>query len=221
MVATFTSSWVGYNVKTVVPLGPETTAVLCCPPGYSKGSWGHLCTSTVTVDQVLVYVAPRLDGIAYDRGPVRTTTVDKAATVQGDGVPIWWQNSDSAVLAAAATKMPTKTSENSQALSTPTLSPSESLANLPKHNTKSGLSTGAKVGLGVGIPIAVLLALAIAFILLRRRKARKPAAVMHSSSGNGQYVAKVKQAPVTHELRSEPVHEMEGETTRKPELPAT
>jgi hypothetical protein len=172
-----------------------------------------MCASSITVDQVLTYIAPKLDGTGFDRGDVRTTTVDQAATVQGDGIPIWWQSSDSAILAAAVTQTLAGLSESSQTLSTPTSSATQSPAAPAEQDESSGLSTGAKIGLGVGIPIAVLLGLATAFILIRRRKARRIPPIPRTSDGNGHQVpvAELMQPPIKYELRSEPVHEMEGE----------
>lgn len=192
--------------------------MLCCPPGYSKGKYGHMCASTITVDQEVTYIMPKPAGTGWDRGDVKTTTVDKEATIQGDGIPIWWQSTDSAVLAAAAVQTSAGVSGSSQTLSTPTSSPSQSTGAPPEQDTDSGLSNGAKIGLGVGIPIVVLIGLAIAFILFRRRRTKKTLGTSHTDNMYGHHapVAELMQPPIKYELRSEPIHEMEGEIPRKP-----
>jgi hypothetical protein len=231
---TFTSLFTGDASRTVVPLGPETTAVLCCPPGYVKGIWGHRCTSTVTVDQVLRYVAPRLDGTGYDRGETKETTIEQETRVIGDGVPIWWQASDLPVLEAAAQMTPTSmppsasTSGAPSEGSAPTLPENTSASDAERNQSSSssgGLTTGGKIGLGVGLPIAILLGLFIGYMFARRRRAKKigggdsaiPSEMaQHENGGVG-----AGKSAARYELKSDPVFEMDGGAGGKVELPAS
>jgi hypothetical protein len=177
-----------------------------------------MCASTITVDQEITYIAPKLAGTGWDRGDIRTTTVDKESTIQGDGIPIWWQSSDSSVLAAAVAQTSAGFSGSSQTLSTPTPSPNQSPGATVEQDTDSGLSNGAKIGLGVGIPTVVLIGLTIAFIFFRRRRAKRTLTTSLTDNRNGHPapVAELMQPPIKYELRSEPIHEMEGEIPRKP-----
>jgi hypothetical protein len=138
--------------------------------------------STVTVDQVLQYVAPRLDGPGYDRGDVKNSTIEHETTIQGDGVPIWWQETDREVLERAASMTPTPSSSPSSVAESPSSGTSSGLPeNTSSSNQNSqdqslhasGLSTGAKIGLGVGIPLAGLLGLAPGYMVFRRRMLRR------------------------------------------------
>lgn len=90
-----------------------------------------------------------------------------AGYVQGDGVPIMWQATDSAVLerataTAGTTPISPKVSPTNTSSETGMPSPSP-----------GGLSTGAKVGLGVGISVAAIILLLLGFFLGKRRRERQ------------------------------------------------
>jgi len=158
--------------------------------------------------------------------------------VHGDGVPIWWQDKDKEVLERAAQMTPSALPESSGSLVVG--SPTEGASSGLPENTNSstsdqsqssspsaGLSTGAKIGLGVGIPLAILLGLALGFILFRRRSKRKTGAPVANSGyemGNGS--GRVGGAGMMrnketarHELKSEPMYELDDGAARKVELP--
>jgi hypothetical protein len=212
--------------------------------GYDKGVYGHACTSKVAKDQTLHYVNPRQNGTVWDRGEIRPTVIESATSVHGDGVPIWWQDKDKEVLERAAQMTPSTVPEGSGSLvvgnptegassglpentnsSTSDQSPSSSSSS---SSSSSGLSTGAKIGLGVGIPLAILLGLALGYILFRRRMKRKIAPVanggyeMGNGSGVGGDGGMMQNKEIArHELKSDPVYELDDDAARKVELPTS
>jgi hypothetical protein len=159
--------------------------------------------------------------------------------IYGDGVPIWWQDKDKEVLDSAARMTPSSAPESSGTLvagaseGASSELPQDTNSSTPDHNqfssSSSGLSTGAKIGLGVGIPLAILLGLALGYILFRRRMKRKlgaPAASkdtyeMGNGSGNVAGGGMMQRKEIArHELKSEPVYELDNDAGRKIELPA-
>jgi hypothetical protein len=235
---TFTSLTWGFG-SVRIDLGTETTAVLCCPSGYDKGGYGHACTSKVAKDQTLHYVNPRQNGTVWDRGEIRPTVIETATFIHGDGVPIWWQDKDKEVLDRAAQMTPSALPQSSGSLVAG--NPTEGASSVLPENTNSstpgqsqssssssGLSTGAKIGLGVGIPLAILLGLALGYILFRRRTKRKiaPPANGGYEMGNGSGVVggggmMQNKEIARHELKSDPVYELDDEAARKVELPTS
>lgn len=210
----FTLITSGADSRTVALLGPETKAVLCCPSGYSYGGFGHQCTSTVTKNQVLTYVGPKLNGTdGWIRGSVKSTTLTTTSYVWGDGIPIWWQSSDEAALTAASTLMPTQTVSPT---TTQTSSSTTQTGGSSDSNTQSSFSTSAKIGLGVGIPLAVLLGLGIGWFVFRHQKANTP--LLHSNNEHGQYIGASSKEPVAQQLQGQPRYEMGDHSVYRHEL---
>jgi hypothetical protein len=232
-VTTWTSSWHGIDGATIVPLPAETTAVLCCPSGYTTGPWANACASAMQQDTRVTYFQPFSSNGVYYPGSVTVGDFAKGEVVVGDGVPIWYQASDSKVL-AAATQTVAPTSSPATPQSNATTRPTDSFAsnsptsissasNIAVPNSSSGLSTGAKVGLGVAIPLAIVLGLVLGWFLFRRRKAKT-----HSSSAKemeyyGAYTPEDAALKTyyahAHELE-QPVQELPGQPGLAHELPA-
>jgi hypothetical protein len=154
-------------------------------------------------------------------------------------VPIWWQDKDKELLERAAQMTPSTVPESSGSLVVG--SPTEGASSgLPENtnssnsdqsqpsSSSSGLSTGTKIGLGVGIPLAILLGLALGYILFRRRTKRKIASVtnggyeMGNGNGGGGDGGMMQNKEVArHELKSDPVYELDDDAARKVELPTS
>lgn len=113
-----------------------------------------------------------------------TNQAPESELVKGDGIPIWWQQSDAAMLSSAAagtpSSVPAETSRtggglvveptDSSAISSPT---SPGTTNTASGEESSGLSTGAKAGIGVGVALGVVvIGLVLGFFLWRRRRNR-------------------------------------------------
>lgn len=100
--------------------------------------------------------------------------METSQIVLGDGIPIWWQRSDSSVLAAAAAQTPSgrATSGSSPVSATASATNTGSAGQIGNAGPGGGggLSTGAKIGLGVGIPLGIIALLAIGFLLWRKKK---------------------------------------------------
>ncbi|KAH5435988.1 hypothetical protein HBI16_117230 [Parastagonospora nodorum] len=237
-VTTFTSTWFGIDDAKVIPLRPDTTAVLCCPPGYSKGIWAYACASFLAEDTSLSYIVPSSVNGKWEAGDVSVGSFPKGYPVQGDGVPVWYQSSDSQVLAAAATRTAGESSSLASRMSsastaqTPTSTPppTGSPAVQPESTSSSGgLSTGAKIGLGVGIPVAIIFGLVLGWLIFRRRKAKAVPAGTHEMSESEQYPYHGAYSPEdarsktyyahTSELDGQ-LHEMPDHHDRPQELPA-
>ncbi|KAL5371016.1 hypothetical protein DPSP01_014541 [Paraphaeosphaeria sporulosa] len=158
---------------SVIPLDTQTTAALCCPSGFHYLGAGHRCVSTVSRDQRIPYVSPTSNGAdGWIRGLVSTSTLDSEMTVYGDGVPIWWQSSDEAVLAkaAAATNSIATASEVQSSAQSVTPSASGSSMTELEPAKKDGLSSGAKAGIGVSVAVCILGAILAAFLVFLRRR---------------------------------------------------
>ncbi|KAH7092479.1 hypothetical protein FB567DRAFT_576852 [Paraphoma chrysanthemicola] len=169
---TFSASFGIFPSPRYLSLGPETSAALCCPSGYSYYENGPQCFSAVSQEQLITYYSYSLVDNEWRSGKVSTLALGTSTIVKGDGIPIFWQQSDSAVLARASTL--TRKLQASSLLATPgpsSVAPSTSptLADTPAPPSH-GLSTGAKIGLGVGIPMAIIALLAIGFLVWRRRR---------------------------------------------------
>ncbi|KAH8805101.1 hypothetical protein F5884DRAFT_440466 [Xylogone sp. PMI_703] len=173
---TFTSSFTGHHDSTL-SLGADTTAVLCCPSGYSYLDYNHRCASGFAdITTYLTFYSPISGDDAWTKGPVLTDQWVQGTstwTIFGDGIPVWYQSSDLALFRAATATKSSTTSSTSTSTS-PTSTSTSPATSTPTSNSSSGLSTGAKIGIGVGIPLAVL-ALGIigfAYYMRRRRKNR-------------------------------------------------
>ncbi len=146
---------------------------------YVGGAQGHQCQSAFTsTSQTLTYFSPTLNGNNQWTDTADPDTLVATAapdyTVFGDGIPIWYQESDLAAFAQAASTSTSATQKESSTTSTTqtgssTISTSASSATAT-GNSSSGLSSGAKIGIGVGIPLAVIaVGLVGAFFWFRRR----------------------------------------------------
>lgn len=113
-------------------------------------------------------------------------------TVEGNGVPVWWQQSDEAVLSKASittqpsTSQPISTDENlyqptnqqpptrrsqaSHLQATATSTASFTPTKEPLSQSSGGLPSGARIGLGVSIPLVITVALLLGIFLWRRRR---------------------------------------------------
>jgi hypothetical protein len=102
-----------------------------------------------------------------------TAIANPTYNIYGDGIPVWWQQSDLEAFAntGASTSTPGQTSTQTSsrtATQIPTKSPSSSPS--PTSAAKPGLSAGTKIGLGVGIPlVAIVAGFVAAFIWFRGR----------------------------------------------------
>lgn len=135
---------------------------------YVGGAQGHQCQSAFTsTSYTLTYVSPTLNGNNQWTDTANSNTLIATAapdyTVFGDGIPIWYQQSDLAVFAQAAS---TSTSTTQTGSSITSMSASATATD----TGSTGLSSGAKIGIGVGIPLAVIaVGLVGAFFWFRRR----------------------------------------------------
>ncbi|RDW63371.1 hypothetical protein BP6252_10916 [Coleophoma cylindrospora] len=171
-ITTFSASFPGHS-NTMLTLSPETTAVLCCPLGFSYISSigiGHKCQAITEYPATYVTVSTAPDSVypvTTDDGPYSSYY---SATIVGDGIPIWYQSKDLPVPTTPNTSPATTGSQPSMSSSSPTTSviPSSS-----PTSQSSGLSTGAKIGLGVAIP-TVTIAFILGFILYIRYYRHRP-----------------------------------------------
>jgi hypothetical protein len=150
---------------------------------------GHVCASKITQSQVVNFIKPTPQGTEYDVETAHDTTLAKASWAYAHGYQAWYQSSDQAVFAAAATATSLPASNilpntlaspglSSGAMPSNTASPptddKESSTGLVADSSSgSGLSTGAKAGIGVGVGLAALAVMVLAFVLYRRSKRRK------------------------------------------------
>ncbi|KAH7393817.1 hypothetical protein DE146DRAFT_633768 [Phaeosphaeria sp. MPI-PUGE-AT-0046c] len=167
VAATFRSSFLFTRLGTGVPsayhlpLGPDTSAALCCPSYVNRGypAWGrsddHVCASSITRGQSIKFIAPSLAGLIYNAGSPMTTTATGLTLVKGDGIPIWWQSTDTEMLSSVAAATSTSWNEykSGHSIEIPVV----------------GLSIGAKTGIGIGVSALVIASLLLTFFLLRKR----------------------------------------------------
>jgi len=69
---------------------------------YYAAPAGHQCASSLLPGQTVLYFSPTQAGTSEDRGAVTTSSVLDPTQIICDGIPIWWQASDAAVLSAAS-----------------------------------------------------------------------------------------------------------------------
>ncbi|CAI9631341.1 hypothetical protein GT037_003297 [Alternaria burnsii] len=222
-----------YPSPSAFALGSATTAAICCPSGFSLYLQGHLCRSWITADQVLTLA---VYDDQFSSSTLSISTQVSYSYVIGDGVPIMWQATDSAVLERATITTSGQTVEDTTRTS-PTTSSTDTVSSNETHApSPGGLSTGAKVGLGVGIPVAVIALLAIGiFIMKRKRRYRianeataqspgynvgyedTPPAQAYELPGHGaaKYGHEYQGAPQYHEMQSNPAR-----TDTRHELPS-
>ncbi|KAE8442742.1 hypothetical protein EG329_002882 [Mollisiaceae sp. DMI_Dod_QoI] len=181
--ATFTSTFLGLgpSLTEAIPLGTDTSAFLCCPTNFGYQNIGHACTSIALPGETISYIYPTQAGLSQDRGTVTTSSVRATTTIACDGIPIWWQDADAAVLSAAST-ISSASSTSSTATNTQSSSASSTASNTATGTpspSKSGLSTGAKAAIGVCIPVVFLALLAGVFWFFRTRRKRAIDAQTH------------------------------------------
>ncbi|KAH6684193.1 hypothetical protein B0J14DRAFT_646101 [Halenospora varia] len=149
--------------------------------GYAYDGSDHQCRSAFTsTTSNLAYISPTTNGnnqwtnTAASNVGTTIAAANPTYNVYGDGVAVWWEQSDLAIFAAASAKATTTSPTTSPTVSptttqkvSPTSSPS------PSPTRSGGLSTGAKIGIGVGVPLAVIAIGVIgAFIWFRKRGRR-------------------------------------------------
>lgn len=142
--------------------------------------------------------SPSQVGQAWQLGSATTSIATKATYIEGDGVPIWWQNSDSSVLAQASA---TTTSMTSGASPSPSSTGTTSTPD-------SGLSSGTKIGLGVGLAIAGVLLGLLALFFVRKRRREHAEAERHGllpagetkHESNATEIYQLDATPPSHEL---------------------
>ncbi|APA09131.1 hypothetical protein sscle_04g039010 [Sclerotinia sclerotiorum 1980 UF-70] len=130
---------------TQLKLGDETTAVVCCPSGFSYSSDGHACGSTFwSTTSTLFYINPSLNAlnswVSTDANtPLTTRASGSPYIIFGDGIPIWWQASDLQVFSSAAAA-PSIT-PSMTATSTATLGSGADSATLTQTSPRSPMQT--------------------------------------------------------------------------------
>ena len=139
---------------------------------------GHRCVSPITSNQVVTYIHPKNLGVGWEAGPVLNSTFPVATSAYLDGVQVWWQSSDEALLSSVAQSTPstatmpltiTAISTTSPAVRSSASPATASSSPSPTVHAPSGLPTGAKIGIGISVPAVALVALLFGFIVWRRR----------------------------------------------------
>ncbi|KAH7393866.1 hypothetical protein DE146DRAFT_110279 [Phaeosphaeria sp. MPI-PUGE-AT-0046c] len=236
VAATFSKCFEVVPLDQCLSLGPETSAGLCCPSGYTSYRSGHQCASTITSGQDVTFIAPSLVGLGWETGTPVTNMATETAIVKGDGIPIWWQSTDASMLSAAAAQTPSSmTVEVSKTggglVGEPTgssSSTSASAASSPDISStavgeSSGLSTGTKAGIGVGVSVGVIvIGLLMGFFFWRRRRSRSKKVgelpvQLGNGNGGGKFGPSVYQRQEMNPVY--PRQEMDGETRH--ELPGS
>lgn len=163
-------------------LGPDTSAALCCPSGWVGHTYYFDCRTTLSSGTI--YKGYGI-GTNQGLGPVAPLTFSFNEYVTGQGIPIWWQQSDfptssttglTSMIGSSGPPNPTvspppidtsRSNARSSGPPIPTVSP-------PSIDTsRSGISTGVKIAIGVGIPFAVLFVVAIGSVIFIRRRRQK------------------------------------------------
>lgn len=203
--------------------------------GYTYYGNGHECGSTITQGQAVAFVSPTFLGNSWDFGTPTTNKWVTGTAVGGDGIPIWWQSSDVAMLARASAMASTaEVTANAQSVSRSTSGtalPSDT-STAAATSGSGGLSTGAKIGIGVSVPVGFLVALLLGFLLWRRRRNRQGTDAGIGRDDMTQQEKTGLPTPSTvdgnvHELHSPHSygsrHELPPDTTwhRRSELPET
>jgi hypothetical protein len=131
------------------------SAYLARSMGYYAG--GHQCSGVLPAKETIAMAAS---------GIIVTSVLSTPMTVDADGIPLIWEESD----------LPKSTSVFQRATSSSSLSPTSTShpASSMDHSGQSGLAEGAKIGIGVGVPLgAVTIGAVVFFHILRRRRKRK------------------------------------------------
>ncbi|KAK4175050.1 hypothetical protein QBC36DRAFT_379673 [Triangularia setosa] len=172
-----------YSQKALAPKG--TTAWLCCPSGFapdrpwSSTLWHNTrdCASTVPRHSTMTNVWMTTDPV----GALSTIIASTRLMVLAKGIPIMWQQSDTAVVDWWETANPLLSAPTTTSSSFPTgqtifrtvtgpggsvstlsdeITPSSTGAQDPSDSQSatqsSDLSTGAKIGIGVSVGVAII-----------------------------------------------------------------
>jgi H+/gluconate symporter-like permease len=117
------------------------------------------------------------DGSFRTAGATSTSAAQSSTGARCDGVPIWWQASDVAVLSSAShilfspglstTTGPTATSNTAPQFTTTSL-PIPSASPLSDSNSH-GLSTSAEIAIGICIPLTLLAVSAVLLAYFKKR----------------------------------------------------
>lgn len=119
----------------------------------------------------LSYIYPTKAGTSPDRGTISTSSVDGIVTVWCDGIPIWQQVTDAAVLSAAST-ITSSSSSPTRTQPPPTRTQPPPTASV---SPGGGLSTGTKAAIGVVIPVIFLAIVFGVFWFFRTRRRNRVA----------------------------------------------
>ncbi|CZR63619.1 uncharacterized protein PAC_13516 [Phialocephala subalpina] len=173
---TATSTFGGYS-DAYLTIGSDTTAVLCCPSGYTALYFNHGCRSDFLQGTTIVtYKSPTsiINGNWDNTNSATTTTHIEAGasawTVFGDGIPIWYQATDQLAITSGPTTSSSPTISHTTSSIPATTSPTSPIS------TSTGLSTGSKAGIGISVAVGVTaLAALTGFFMFKRRKRYKAA----------------------------------------------
>ncbi|KAF3011221.1 hypothetical protein E8E13_011629 [Curvularia kusanoi] len=170
------TSWSAVSTRTTASGASDwidgETALECCPPGFVGGG-GGICNPGSSGAMPVVRCgeadAEENENVVYTAGQWPA-----GVTAQVTALQLRYQPSDVGSSASA-----TATGSGSLSTNTSTSGPSGS------SSGKQGLSTGAKAAIGTTIPLAFILFALAAFLLWRRRKHRKAAAVVPKDLNDG------------------------------------
>ena len=141
---------------------------------YTYAGAGHACTSVVTKDQRISYVqATNIGASRWDRGPITTTTMASESTIWGNGVQVWWQDSDLAVFASSTN---VQDPHPQSPLSTSSTGALVLPVSTPKNNNNGAGELPRNVAIGVSVSVTLALITgftAVLFFLRHRRKHSK------------------------------------------------
>ncbi|PQE27953.1 hypothetical protein CJF30_00009153 [Rutstroemia sp. NJR-2017a BBW] len=165
--ATVTSSFGAYGVQ--LSLGTDTTAVVCCPQGFSYMGFDRKCSSTLFLPSTMVYFSPSSDADGAWSSTTDTSTLLISGMtriiVSANGVPVWAQASDAVKFASAASEA-ASTSSSKTIITEPAKSSIYPNSTVPTitaatstsepHSNSNSLSTGAKIAIGIAIPFFIL-----------------------------------------------------------------
>ncbi|POS69147.1 hypothetical protein DHEL01_v212460 [Diaporthe helianthi] len=178
----FTCPEAYYEVYTST-LDSHTTQTLCCPSHYrlhvanfARPAFPSQCTSTLTAQQSLTWQdqfrISETDGSTWSLTP-KSTVVPQGSTFTVYGWPVNGLNvvASSTASATSATGTGSSTVFETDAGSTSASIPDSSAAASSGSNSSSNL--GVIIGATVGIVVGILLLVVGAFVLWRKRRARK------------------------------------------------
>ena len=148
---------------------------------------------------------PTQAGPSLNRGRAFTNEIQTTTTVSCDGIPIWWQASDVALLSAASRTAfsagLSPTTLTSPATSSVTTHPvvsstylpttSSSPISSPSNSKSQGLSTGGKIAMGLCIPLAFFAVLAGVLWYFQKRRVHLEDTHHYSRRGHHSLVTRI------------------------------